>query len=137
MVAKNKNKNSLRGMSAWSFIKNIYNRNGIAGFYKGITASYFGISETIIYFVIYEFIKSKWFHSNSSIQISSSSSPSSLSIDFSKNESTLNNAAINSTNVQTNRSQMTNFFYFMGTAAISKAIASILAYPHGMMKHLF
>ncbi|KAH9412478.1 Pyrimidine nucleotide transporter, mitochondrial [Dermatophagoides pteronyssinus] len=25
---------------------------------------------------------------------------------------------------------MTNFFYFMGTAAISKAIASILAYPH-------
>jgi len=29
------------------------------GFYKGITASYYGIAETIIHFVIYESIKAK------------------------------------------------------------------------------
>lgn len=29
------------------------------GFYKGITASYVGISETVIHFVIYEALKSK------------------------------------------------------------------------------
>ena len=64
-------------MTAWSCIKNVYNHNGIAGFYKGITASYFGISETIIHFVIYEFIKSKWFHVNqNSSTIMTSSSPS-------------------------------------------------------------
>lgn len=32
---------------------------GFTGFYKGITASYFGISETVIHFVIYEAIKAK------------------------------------------------------------------------------
>lgn len=32
---------------------------GIKGFYKGITASYFGISETVVHFVIYEAIKAR------------------------------------------------------------------------------
>jgi solute carrier family 25, member 33/36 len=40
-------------------IKRIYQQNGIRGFYKGITASYFGISETVIHFVIYEALKKK------------------------------------------------------------------------------
>lgn len=30
---------------------------GIRGFWKGVTASYWGISETVIHFVIYEFLK--------------------------------------------------------------------------------
>lgn len=46
-------------MTAWSCVKNVYKNNGISGFYKGITASYFGISETILHFVVYEFIKSR------------------------------------------------------------------------------
>ncbi|XP_064459687.1 mitochondrial carrier protein Rim2-like isoform X2 [Ornithodoros turicata] len=46
-------------MSALHCIRDIYARHGLMGFYKGITASYFGISETIIHFVIYEFIKAK------------------------------------------------------------------------------
>lgn len=33
--------------------------NGLRGFYKGITASYFGISETVVHFVIYETLKRK------------------------------------------------------------------------------
>ena len=40
-------------------IRQIYSQTGIAGFYKGITASYYGISETVIHFVIYEAIKAK------------------------------------------------------------------------------
>lgn len=32
---------------------------GIRGFYKGITASYMGISETVIHFVIYEAVKAR------------------------------------------------------------------------------
>lgn len=35
-------------------ITRIYTREGIKGFYRGVTASYMGISETIIQFVLYE-----------------------------------------------------------------------------------
>ncbi|CAG5118461.1 unnamed protein product [Candidula unifasciata] len=38
-------------------IKQIYRQNGIRGFYKGISASYFGVSETVFHLVIYEAIK--------------------------------------------------------------------------------
>lgn len=38
-------------------VKNIWHQSGILGFYKGISASYVGISETIVHFVIYEFLK--------------------------------------------------------------------------------
>jgi len=46
--------------TAWMCIKSIYRKKGIRGFYKGITASYFGISETIINFVIYEYLKTQF-----------------------------------------------------------------------------
>jgi len=40
-----------------SVIKNIHSEQGILGFWKGVTASWWGISETIIHFVIYESLK--------------------------------------------------------------------------------
>ena len=40
-------------------VRNIWVTSGITGFYKGITASYVGISETIVHFVIYEFFKAQ------------------------------------------------------------------------------
>lgn len=40
-------------------IRNIYHTTGLLGFYKGLTASYYGISETVIHFVIYEAVKAK------------------------------------------------------------------------------
>lgn len=45
-------------------IRRIYKTSGFRGFYKGITASYFGISETVIHFVIYEAIKRKLVSNN-------------------------------------------------------------------------
>lgn len=53
-------------MTVRECVRKIYRTSGIAGFYKGITASYFGISETVIHFVIYEAIKAKivCLHSN-------------------------------------------------------------------------
>jgi solute carrier family 25 protein 33/36 len=38
-------------------IKRIYQREGFKGYYKGVTASYMGISETIIQFVLYEYLR--------------------------------------------------------------------------------
>lgn len=46
-------------MNVRECIKRIYQTNGLQGFYKGITASYFGISETVVHFVIYEALKKK------------------------------------------------------------------------------
>lgn len=46
-------------MTVTECVRKIYQTSGLIGFYKGITASYFGISETVIHFVIYEAIKAK------------------------------------------------------------------------------
>lgn len=51
--------NSNAKMTVSECVKRIYATQGIRGFYKGITASYFGISETVIHFVIYEALKKK------------------------------------------------------------------------------
>jgi len=37
--------------------QNIYKEHGVRGLWKGVTASYWGISETMIHFVIYEYLK--------------------------------------------------------------------------------
>lgn len=44
-------------LTAWKCALNIYREKGIGSFYKGITASYYGLSETVIHLVIYEEIK--------------------------------------------------------------------------------
>ncbi|XP_043797163.1 mitochondrial carrier protein Rim2 isoform X2 [Apis laboriosa] len=44
-------------ITAMECMQRIYRQSGILGFYKGIMASYIGISETVIHFVIYEAVK--------------------------------------------------------------------------------
>lgn len=41
----------------WRCAKYVYQTEGVRGFYRGVTASYAGLSETMIHFVIYEKIK--------------------------------------------------------------------------------
>jgi solute carrier family 25 protein 33/36 len=85
-------------MTAAQCIKRIYRTNGLVGFYKGITASYFGISETVVHFVIYEAIKAKLMAYRSGQPTDSKSSR--------------------------------DFLEFMMAGAVSKTIASCIAYPH-------
>ncbi|CAG0879247.1 unnamed protein product [Cyprideis torosa] len=44
-------------MSVSKCVVRIYEAEGVRGFYKGVTASYWGISDTVIHFVIYERLK--------------------------------------------------------------------------------
>lgn len=74
---------------------------GIKGFYKGITASYFGITETIIHFVIYEAIKAKLMAVRA-------------------------HQAVDGDSKKTR-----DFVEFMMAGAVSKTCASCIAYPHG------
>lgn len=94
----NKKGNSL---TAGDCIRRIYSQDGLRGFYKGLTASYFGITETVIHFVIYEAIKSKL----TEIRVKHD-------VDRDKNR------------------RVMDFVGFMAAAATSKTIATCIAYPH-------
>ncbi|XP_030384614.1 mitochondrial carrier protein Rim2 isoform X2 [Scaptodrosophila lebanonensis] len=90
--------NSKVQMTVRQCIERVYAQGGIAAFYKGITASYFGICETMVHFVIYEFIKSKLLEQRNQRQTDTKSSR--------------------------------DFLEFMMAGAVSKTIASCIAYPH-------
>lgn len=90
-------------MTAWKCIRELYREAGFVGFYKGITASYVGISETIIHFVIYEFLKGKLQEMNPDPPPDAASSGTGVSY----------------------------FLKFMIAGATSKTFASVVAYPHG------
>lgn len=81
--------------------RRIYRQSGILGFYKGIVASYVGISETVIHFVIYEAVKA-WLASTRT-RIPSRGD---------------------------DRKTLRDFIEFMAAGSFSKTIASTAAYPH-------
>ncbi|GAB5574523.1 solute carrier family 25 member 33 isoform X1 [Prionailurus iriomotensis] len=82
----------------------VYQTEGIRGFYRGLTASYAGISETIICFAIYESLKKY-----------------------------LKEAPLASSTNGTEKTS-TSFFGLMAAAAISKGCASCIAYPHEVIR---
>ncbi|XP_057326654.1 solute carrier family 25 member 36-A [Microplitis mediator] len=102
--------------SAIECIKKIYRQSGYLGFYKGIVASYVGISETVIHFVIYEAVKSWLIKSRARDSIKSNSN-------FKDNNSS-------STSTKTSR----DFIEFMAAGALSKTVASCIAYPHEVIR---
>ncbi|XP_025066888.1 solute carrier family 25 member 33 isoform X3 [Alligator sinensis] len=91
-------------MNALQCARYVYRTEGIRGFYRGLTASYAGISETIICFAIYESLKKR-----------------------------LKNAQLPPSANGTERSS-TNFFGLMFAAAVSKGSASCIAYPHEVIR---
>lgn len=93
-----------RRMNALECVRRVYHMDGLRGFYRGMSASYAGISETVIHFVIYESIKRKLleFKANSSMD---------------EDEESVKNAS--------------DFVGMMLAAATSKTCATSIAYPHG------
>nr|XP_033778424.1 solute carrier family 25 member 33 [Geotrypetes seraphini] len=83
----------------------VYRTEGMRGFYRGLTASYAGISETIICFVIYEALKK---------YLKDGQLPSSPSAGCEKGP--------------------TNILGLMFAAAFSKGCASCIAYPHEVIR---
>lgn len=91
---------SKESMNVRQCMKGIWRTSGFIGFYKGITASYVGISETIVHFVIYEFFKA---------QIKQKRLENPLSDD---------------------KFDKYIFFQYMFASALSKSCACAIAYPH-------
>ena len=88
-------------MNALQCARYVYRTEGIRGFYRGLTASYAGISETMICFLIYETLKKRLAESR-----------------YSSPNSNLEKRA-------------SDFLGLMLAAAFSKGCASCIAYPHG------
>ena len=88
-------------MNAMQCARYVYRTEGIRGFYRGLTASYAGISETMICFLIYETLKKH-----------------------------LTERRFTSPNSDTEKGASV-FLGLMMAAAVSKGCASCIAYPHG------
>ncbi|KAK2727260.1 hypothetical protein QYM36_007938 [Artemia franciscana] len=97
-------------------IKKVYYEKGIPGFYRGITASYFGICETALHFVIYESIKKRL--DNYKVQMDSPVSQ------FEEDE------WVDVEQSSCPKKSLIRFLEYMGAGATSKTIASCVAYPH-------
>ncbi|XP_038867367.1 solute carrier family 25 member 33 [Salvelinus namaycush] len=82
----------------------VYKTEGMRGFYRGLTASYAGISETMICFLIYETLKKR-----------------------------LNEARFASPNSETEKGPW-DFLGLMMAAAFAKGCASCIAYPHEVIR---
>uniref|UniRef100_A0A3P9IGT4 Solute carrier family 25 member 36a n=1 Tax=Oryzias latipes TaxID=8090 RepID=A0A3P9IGT4_ORYLA len=96
-----------RRMNAFECIRRVYQTDGLRGFYRGMSASYAGISETVIHFVIYESIKRKLLaakaHASMDEEEESVKDPS-------------------------------DFVGMMLAAATSKTCATSIAYPHEVIR---
>lgn len=93
-----------RRMNAFECVRRVYQMDGLRGFYRGMSASYAGISETVIHFVIYESIKRKLLASK-------------VRASMDEDEEVVKDAS--------------DFVGMMLAAATSKTCATSIAYPHG------
>ncbi|XP_071668546.1 solute carrier family 25 member 36 isoform X1 [Patagioenas fasciata] len=96
-----------RRMSAFECVRKVYRSDGIKGFYRGMSASYAGISETVIHFVIYESIKRKL-------------------LEY-KTASAMDNE-------DEAAKEASDFVGMMMAAATSKTCATSIAYPHEVVR---
>ncbi|XP_021252868.1 solute carrier family 25 member 36 isoform X1 [Numida meleagris] len=94
-------------MSAFECVRKVYRSDGIKGFYRGMSASYAGISETVIHFVIYESIKRKL-------------------LEY-KTASSMDNE-------DESAKEASDFVGMMMAAATSKTCATSIAYPHEVVR---
>ncbi|XP_056596993.1 solute carrier family 25 member 36-A [Triplophysa dalaica] len=96
-----------RSMSAFECFRRVYQSDGLRGFYRGMSASYAGISETVIHFVIYESIKRKLLESKANANMDD------------EDESV---------------KDASDFVGMMLAAATSKTCATSIAYPHEVIR---
>ena len=84
-----------------TIVRTIYSERGVRGFWRGVSASAYGISETVLHFVIYDNLKQQWLDS----QLTSGA-------------------------VRGNERTVRDFLALMLCGGVSKTVATSLAYPH-------
>ena len=110
-----------RALTVRKCVQTIYREKSVTGFWKGVTASYWGISETVIHFVVYEFLKA---------QLQAYQTQRHLR----RNNNNNNNNVDKSDENGGKSADEKDFLDFAGAmicGACSKTCATIVAYPHG------
>ncbi|XP_041953189.1 solute carrier family 25 member 33 isoform X2 [Alosa alosa] len=93
-----------RKMNALQCARYVYHTEGVRGFYRGLTASYAGISETMICFLIYESLKKHMAEQRMTVA-----------------------------KTEANKG-VSDFLGLMAAAAFAKGCASCIAYPHEVIR---
>lgn len=91
----------------------IFREEGIGGFFKGLTASYWGVTEGALHFVVYERIKAKLINDNK--------------------RRIARGDHLNRNEPPTDPDRLTSLQY-LTAAAVSKLIASAATYPHEVVR---
>ncbi|KAG0272035.1 hypothetical protein BGZ95_000092 [Linnemannia exigua] len=103
----------------------ILRTEGLAGLYKGLSASYLGVTEGTIQWVVYEHLKTRFAERRHADQISlaleTGSSSSSSSIP-------------SSSSMLVGGKRVEEWVDYMGAAGIAKFIASAITYPHEVLR---
>ncbi|XP_064841279.1 solute carrier family 25 member 36-A-like isoform X2 [Oncorhynchus masou masou] len=94
-------------MNAFECLRRVYQTEGLRGLYRGMSASYAGISETVIHFVIYESIKRRILEAKATQHMDEEGESSKDASDF---------------------------VGMMLAAATSKTCATSIAYPHEVIR---
>jgi len=97
-----------RSLTTLQCIRGVYRQDGIRGFYRGLTASYYGIIETAIHFVIYERLRAKL------VELRARRRP---------RDGETSPAG-----------HVRDFVEYMAAAGTSKGIATCVGYPHGLYR---
>lgn len=100
-----------RRTSTAGCVRYIYRMEGLRGFYRGMSASYVGISETVIHFVIYEDLKQRLMARGTGFQ-----HPLQAGMGAPLQQ------------------QQLDFVWLMVAAGMSKISASLVAYPHEVIR---
>ncbi|CAO3617430.1 unnamed protein product [Cunninghamella blakesleeana] len=98
--------NNRRYGNSFECIMHIFRSEGIRGLYKGMSASYLGVAEGTIQWVIYEQLKQKWAISNNSV----------------------------SSGTKVGGKSPQEWMGNLGAAAISKFVAACISYPHEVLR---
>lgn len=96
-----------RRMNTYECIRHVYRMDGVRGFYRGMSASYAGITETVIHFVIYEALKRRLLKAK---------------------------AATHMDGKEDTGKDASDFVSMMLAAATSKTCATCIAYPHEVIR---
>lgn len=103
-------------------IRRIYQQSGIKGFYKGISASYFGVSETVVHLVIYEAIKA---------HIQQKTNHDRLAAANQRLEDSVEPDIDGDIDYSKETFLTSDYLKYMLAGACSKTCATCLCYPHG------
>uniref|UniRef100_A0AAF5PVR1 Mitochondrial carrier protein n=1 Tax=Wuchereria bancrofti TaxID=6293 RepID=A0AAF5PVR1_WUCBA len=130
-------------LSVTECIRRVWKADGFRGFYRGVTASYVGISETVIQFVLYEEMRAlllKWKSSSRELDIDNSKSLANpkTSIDKWVEKSHLEQdekqLSVQMTLIENDNREMIDFLHFMLAGGTAKFFACSLAYPHEVVR---